>query len=241
MSSSTPQLIVHHLQVGQGERIPFLLEELGIPYELKLYQRAPIFSPPELRQLHPLGASPVFEDRTTNPDSPLLLAESGAITEYIINKYGNGRLALPPSHPNYADYLYWFHFSNSSLQPAIMRLFYARGMAEPGNPRLKMTEERMELAVQHLNDRLSKTLYLAGDEFTAADVMTLWTFTTGRKFSSSDLSKYHGILAWMKRCTNRPAYRAALKKSDPDLNVEGLISAEGPEIFGPLKAMTQKK
>lgn len=220
-----------------------MLEELGIPYELKLYQRSPLLSPPELKEMYPMGASPLLQDATFDPGNPLLLAESGAIVEYLIHRHGNGRLALSPSHPNYADYLYWFHFSNASLQPAIFRRALTRGLvSSEQDPRYKGNDARVHTAVSHINNRLSSNKYLAGDEFTAADVMTLWCFTTMRKFEPMDLSGYPGVLAWLKRCTERPAYRKAMEKSDPELDLEAGISAEGPpviELFA--KAMALKK
>ncbi|KAF2646692.1 glutathione S-transferase [Massarina eburnea CBS 473.64] len=238
------KLTVHHLQVGQGERIPFLLEELAIPYELKLYQRSPLLSPPELKAKHPMGASPVIEDATFDAANPLVLAESSAIAEYIIHKHGNGRLALPPSHKNYADYVYWFHFSNSSLQPGIFRRAMAQGMLpSEEDPRYVANDARVKVAVSHLNNRLLATnAYLAGDEFTAADVMTVWCFTTMRKFAPIDLTEYEGILSWLKRVSQREGYQKAMKKCDPDLSIEEGISAKGPpmlEIF--VKAMALKK
>jgi glutathione S-transferase len=103
-------LTVHHLGKSQSERIVWLCEELGIPYELRRYDRDPvtILAPAEYRALHPIGAAPVITD------GDLVLAESAAITEYIIVKHGNGRLALGPSHPGFAAYLYWFHFANGT-------------------------------------------------------------------------------------------------------------------------------
>jgi glutathione S-transferase len=227
-----PNLTVHHLQIGQGERIPFLLEELNIPYKLKLYQRDPVFSPPELRALHPMGSSPVLEDATFNAQNPLLLGESGAVVEYIIHKHGNGRLALPPSHPNYADYLYWFHFANSTLQPGITRRI---GM-KPEDPRYKLTGERLQRMLAHIENRLAGNAWLAGEEFTAADIMTVWSLTTMRKFVAVDLGAFGAILEWLKRVTDRPAYRIAKTKCDPDLVIEELISAKGPALFAPVAA-----
>lgn len=228
-----PDITVHHLQIGQGERIPWLLEELGIPYEIKLYQRAPIFAPPELQALHPMGASPVIEDATFDKEHPLLLAESGAITEYLIHKHGNGRLALPPSHPNFADYLYWFHFSNSNLQTVLFRRALVRSMSSGvEDPRYKSADARAVRALKHFENRLANNTWLAGDEFTAADVMTVWCMTTMRKFEPVDLTDYPGIQKWLKRCSDRPAYRTAMKKGDPDLVIEDSISVKGPELFG---------
>lgn len=231
------KLTVHHLQVGQGERIPFLLEELGIPYELKLYQRDPFLAPPALKAVHPMGAAPVLEDATSDPKNPLLLAESGAIVDYVIAKYGNGKLALPPSDPNYADYLYWLHYANGNLQPTIMRRWQAR-MQAGGNvehPIFKSNDERVKRALQYTNERLSKNQYLAGSEFTAADVMMVFSFTTMRKLEPIDLTEYPAIHVWLKRCTDRPAYRTAMKKSDPELDVEAGVSVQGPPLAGPGK------
>lgn len=227
---STPNLVVHHLQIGQGERIPWLLEELGIPYKLELYKRSPLLSPPELQAKYPTGASPVLED-LTDPSNPITFAESGAICEYIIHKYANGRLALPPSHKNYSDYLYWFHFSNATLQSSIMRRAMTRGMVGEQDPRYLGNAARVAKALKHVNNRLLETgAWFAGDEFTAADVMIGTSFTTMRKFEPMDLSEYEGILGWLKRVGEREAYRRAMAKSDPDLDVDAGLSAQGPEV-----------
>lgn len=227
---SSPKLIVHHLQIGQGERIPWLLEELNIPYELKLYKRSPLLSPPELQAKYPIGASPVFED-LTDPSNPIIFAESGAICEYIIHKYASGRLALPPSHKNFSDYLYWFHFSNATLQSTLMRRAMVRGMVGEKEPRYLGNAARLAKALQHANKRLLETgAWFAGDEFTAADVMIGTSFTTMRKFEAVDLSEYEGILAWLKRVGEREAYRRAMGKSDPELDVDAGLSAKGPPV-----------
>ena len=109
-------LTVHHLGISQSERIVWLCEELEIPYELKRYERDPVtrLAPPEYKALHPFGTAPVITD------GDLLMAESGAILEYIIAKYGTGRLAVKPDSPQFAEYLYWFHFANGSMMPAGM-------------------------------------------------------------------------------------------------------------------------
>lgn len=238
---SSPNLTLHHLQIGQGERITWLLEELAIPYKLETYKRSPLLAPPELKAKHPIGASPVLEDHT-DPSNPISLAESGAICEYIIHKYGNGRLALPPTHKNYADYLYWSHFSNATLQPGIFRRAMTRGMVGENDPRYKGNDARVKTAVGHLNARLLKTgAWLAGDEFTAADVMTGWCLSTMRHFESVDLTEYEGILNWHKLIGEREAYRRAMSKSDPDIDIDEGLSAKGPpviEMF--VKAMALK-
>lgn len=239
---SSPKLIVHHLQVGQGERIPWLLEELGIPYELKTYKRSPLLAPPELKAVYPMGASPVLED-LSDASNPVKIAESGAIVEYILKKYTNGQLALDPSNKNFADYVYWLHFGNGSLQPSIFRLAQSRGMASESDPRVLSNKARVATAISHMNQRLQKTgAWLAGDEFTAADIMTGWCFTTMRKFEPIDLSEYQAVLDWLQRIGKREAYRRAMGKADPDLNIEEGLSAKGPPLVEAFaKAMALKK
>jgi len=221
-------LTVHHLQRGQGERIPWLCEELGIEYELKLYQRAPFFSPPELLALTPLGASPVMEDTTFDASHPVKLAESAAIVEYINVRHGYSKMALPPTHKDYADYLYWFHMANGNLQPSVQRALHIRMLKlDPDNRTRQNVNGRLDKILNHYNDRLKQVTWLAGDDFTAADIMSVWSFTTMRLFHPMDLTGYDGILAWLKRVGERPAYRKAMEKSDPGFTP--LLGAEPPE------------
>src|ERR687888_2475252 len=124
-------LTVHHLGRSQSERIVWLCEELGLDYELKRYDRAPLLAPPEYKALHPIGTAPVITD------GRLALGESGAIVEYILARYGNGRLARQPHHPEFANYLYWLHFANGSFQALLHRTLIARRLEPPaGDPGL---------------------------------------------------------------------------------------------------------
>jgi glutathione S-transferase len=207
-------LKIHHLGQAQSERIVWLCEELGVPYELALYERDPVtrLSPPALKALHPLGAAPVLEDEG------VLLAESAAISEYIILKHGRGRLRLGPDHPDFASYLYWFHFANGNLQPAMgrsMMLGWA-GLA-PDHPMQRAVQGRLDKVMALVEARLGTADYLAGQEFTAADVMSVFSLTTMRLFQPVDLAPYPNILAYLQRIGARPAYRRAMAKSDPDL------------------------
>src|SRR4029078_164574 len=106
-------LTVHHLGISQSERIVWLCEELSIPYQLVNYERDPVtrLAPAQYKALHPFGTAPVIVDGS------VVLSESGAIIEYIIARHGKGRLAVRPDAPNYADYLFWFHFANGSMMP----------------------------------------------------------------------------------------------------------------------------
>jgi glutathione S-transferase len=205
---------IHHLGISQSERIIWLCEELGLPYELKHYTRDAItrLSPPDLRQLHPLGAAPVIED------GELMLAESAAIVEYIITVHGDGRLKLTPPHPDYAAYLYWFHFSNGNLQSVMLRnMSLQRVGLAADHPALVATRDRVERVLSLLEERLGQVPYLAGSEFTAADVMSLFSLSTMRLFQPLDLSGYPHILAYLQRLGERPAYRRAMAKGDPDM------------------------
>ncbi len=207
-------LRIHHLGHSQSERIVWLCEELGVPYELTLHNRDPvtILSPPVLRTLHPLGAAPVIED------DGLVLAESAAIAEYIIVKHGGGRLRLGPDHPDYSSYLYWFHFSNGNLQPAMGRLMMlGRVGLAPDHPVQMTVQGRLDRLLALIEARLGEADYLAGNAFTAADIMSVFSLTTMRIFQPLDLGPYRDILAYLQRIGERPAYRRAMAKCDPDL------------------------
>lgn len=207
-------MIVHHLGKSQSERIVWLCEELGIPYELRVYDRDPVtrLAPPDYKALHPMGAAPVITD------GDLVLAESGAIIEYIVAKYGKGRLTLAPDHPDFAQFLFWFHFANGTLQPATGRnMILARLKLPEDNPVLRAMKGRLDLALGLVEARLTKTAFLAGSEFTTADIMIVFTLTTMRLFLPFDLAPYPAILAYLQRIGARPAYRRAMQKGDPDM------------------------
>jgi glutathione S-transferase len=207
-------LTIHHLGHSQSERIVWLCEELGIPYELRHYRRDAItrLSPPELRALHPLGAAPLIED------GDLLLAESAAIVEYIIVRHGGGRLRLDPSHPDYAAYLYWFHFSNGNLQPVMGRLMVvSRTGLAADHPVQASVQVRFDRVMELIETRLREVPYFAGSEFTAADIMSVFSLTTMRLFQPVSLGPYPSILSYLQRIGERPAYRRAMAKGDPDL------------------------
>ncbi len=205
-------LTVHHLGRSQSERVVWLCEELGLDYKLVRYQRdaKTRLSPPELKALHPLGAAPLIED------DGVWLAESGAIVDYILGKYGKGRLAYGPEAPEFAAYLYWLHFANGTLQPAMGRnLILSRLKLPPDNPVLSAIQERLDRAMRHLDGRLEASPHLAGEAFTAADVMTVFSLTTMRLFYPADLTPYPAVLAYLQRIGARPAYRRAMEKGDP--------------------------
>jgi glutathione S-transferase len=204
-------LTVHHLGVSQSERIVWLCEELGIDYVLKHYDRVPPGrgpAPPEYKALHPLGTAPIITD------GDVVLPESGAIMEYIIGRYGSGRLAVAPDAPNFADYLFWFHFANASMLPS--QTGAPRDGAEE-SPRAQFMRARSERAWTLVEARLGASAYFAGDAFTAADIIMGFNLTTMRVFIPRDLSPYPNILAYLKVIGERPGYRRAMQKGDPQM------------------------
>jgi glutathione S-transferase len=203
-------LTVHHLGISQSDRIVWLCEELAIPYRLIRYERDPVtrMAPPEYRALHPFGTAPVITDDT------LVLGESGAIIEYIIAKYGNGRLAVTMDRPDFADYLFWFHFANGSVMPSCMLDLAANIMGGKSNA-LSALRERSSRAFAMIDGRLAEVPYLAGREFTAADIIMLFPLSTMRAFVPRDLTPYPHIRAYLGRIAERPAYQRAMTKADP--------------------------
>jgi glutathione S-transferase len=207
-------LKIHHLGRSQSERIVWLCEELGLPYEIQHHVRDPVtmLSPPSLTALHPLGAAPLLED------GDLLLAESAAIVEYIIAKHGGGRLKPGPDQPGYADFLYWFHFSNGNLQPAMGRLMVmSRAKLPADHPVLVSVQGRLARVLSLMENRLGDVPYLAGPAFSSADIMSVFSLSTMRSFQPLDLAAYPNIRAYLQRIGERPAYRSAMAKGDPDL------------------------
>ena len=151
-------------------------------------------------------------------DDELLLAESAAITEYVIARHGGGRLRLGPDHPDFASYLYWFHFANGNLQPVMGRLMVVgRAGLPPDHPVQVAAQGRLDRVVALVEARLGEADYLAGSEFTAADIMSVFSLTTMRLFQPLDLRPCPNILAYLRRIGTRPAYRRAMAKGDPDL------------------------
>lgn len=211
-------LKVHHLGHSQSERIVWLCEELELPYELVKYDRDPVtrLSPPALLAKHPLGAAPLLEVDDT------LLAESGAIVDYLLARYGGGRLQYCGDHPDFATFLYWFHFANGNLQPTMFRAMTAKrcGAAED-HPVRRSVDARLAQILALIDERLAASPYLAGDDFTAADIMSVFSLTTMREFHPVDLAPYTNLRAYLERIAERPAYRRAREKGDPDLAALG--------------------
>ncbi|WP_315742496.1 MULTISPECIES: glutathione S-transferase family protein [unclassified Bradyrhizobium] len=209
-------LTVHHLGRSQSERIVWLCEELDIPYELKTYARDAdtMLAPPEYKALHPIGSAPVITD------GGVVLAESAAIVDYIVAKYGQGRLTLRADDPGFAAFLYWFHFANGTLQPGLGRLMILNRLTSAeDNPMLVAMKARTDRAFDLVEARCGEADYLAGSAFTAADVMIVFTLTTMRYFQPYDLGRLPNIRAYLARIGARPAYQRAMAKGDPGMEL----------------------
>jgi glutathione S-transferase len=207
-------LTVHHLGRSQSERIVWLCEELGVDYELKHYDRDPvtILAPPEYKALHPLGTAPVITD------GALVLAESGAVMQYILARYGDGRLAPRPDDAAFADYLFWFHFANGTIMPNMGRALLLRRLAvADDNPTAQWLRTRLDRAFDVVEARLGEAAYFAGGAFTAADIIMGFPLTTMRLYTPRDLTPYPNIRGYLARIGQRDAYRRAMRKGDPDL------------------------
>ncbi|KAK4628204.1 Glutathione S-transferase 3 [Fulvia fulva] len=220
-------LIVHHLGHSQSDRVVWLCEELGIKYELNKYDRSPVLSPQEYKDLHPIGAAPVIED-----DGGVKKAETEACVEWICNKHANGKLLVKPSETNYADYLYWYHVTNGTLQPAVGRVMALKmsGIKEE-DATLQRYTAKIHQVLKYVEERLSQTPWLAGDEFSAADIMIIFTLTTMREFCPVDLSAYNNILAYVQKIIARPAYKSYLQKGDPDNDIQKYAQGPPPPMF----------
>lgn len=208
-------ITVHHLGISQSERIIWLCEELGISYELKRYQRDPVtqLAPAEYKAIHPLGTAPIITD------GDLVLPESGAIIEYVIGRYGKDRLKVEPDSPNFADYVFWFHFANASMMPNLMgpMILQFAGIAGDDVPVLKSLLARKDSAFALIEKRLGEAPYFAGEEFTAADIIMLFPLTTMRSFCAVSLDDFPNLRAYLKRIGERPAYQRAMARGDPGM------------------------
>lgn len=209
-------LTVHHLGISQSERIVWLCEELEIPYQLVRYDRDPNtrLAPEKYKALHPFGTAPVITD------DKLVLGETGAIMEYILAKYGKGRLTVGADKPNFADYLFWLHFANGSFMPSALTdiVVTIMGGGEGTAPHIiSALRSRGERAWQMTEARLKEAPYLAGNEFTAADIISVFALTTLRAFVPRDLSGFPNIKAYLKKIAARPAYQQAMAKAEPGM------------------------
>ncbi len=214
-------IVVHHLNNSRSQRILWLLEELGLEYDIKHYQRDPktMLAPPELRQIHPLGKSPVIID------GDLMLAESGAIIEYLVGRYGNGRLVPAAETPEKLRYTYWLHYAEGSMMPPLlMKLifdrierapmpFFAKPVARAIARKTKSSfiEPNINRHLDYMEAELGKTAWFAGPEFTAADIQMSFPLEAAVSRGGLD-SKRPKLMAFLDRIHSRPAYQKAIER-----------------------------
>jgi glutathione S-transferase len=214
-------IIVHHLNNSRSQRVLWVLEELGIPYEIKRYQRdaKTMLAPPELRAVHPLGKSPVIQD------GEVTLAESGAILEYLVERHGGGRLAPAPGTPERLRYTYWMHFAEGSAMPPLLLLlifnriekapmpFFVKPVARAIARRAKESfvlpnnERNLDFMEGELRDRD----WFAGDEFSAADIQMSFPAEAARARGGLD-ERRPRLMDFLARIHARPAYRRAVER-----------------------------
>jgi glutathione S-transferase len=204
-------ITIYHLDTSRSERIVWLMEELGLEYKLELFQRNDNGSAPDaLRKIHALGKAPVIRDGNT------VLAESGAIVDYIVHRYAGDRLAVAPAAHDYARYIYWFHFAEGSLMSLlILALVLSRVPEADASPVRARVLERTKQTLAFIDSELAQATYFAGATFSAADVMMTFPFTTMRHFLKYDLAPYANILAYLQRIESRPAYQKAMALAGP--------------------------
>jgi glutathione S-transferase len=217
-------IVVHHLNNSRSQRVLWVLEELGLAYEVKRYQRdaKTMLAPPELRQVHPLGKSPVITD------GELTLAESGAILEYLVERYGEGRFAPAPGTPERLRYLYWMHYAEGSLMPPLLlklvfnRIetgpmpFFVRPVARGIARRVKGTfiEPQIVRHLDYLEAELGKHAWFAGGDFSAADIQMSFPLEAAAARGGLDATRPK-LMGFLERIHARPAYRRALEAGGP--------------------------
>lgn len=215
-------ITVHHLNNSRSQRILWLLEELAVPYTVRRYERnqATMQAPPELKAIHPLGKSPVVTDNSR------VIAETGAIVEFLIARFGNGRLVPPPGSDERLRYLYWLHYAEgSAMTPLLMKLVFSRLPA--GAPMLlrgvagriatlaqqRFSDPQIRAHMDYWDTELAKSEWFAGAEFTAADIMM--SFPLEAAASRADARSRPMVKAFLDRIHARPAYQAALRTGGP--------------------------
>jgi glutathione S-transferase len=217
-------ITVHHLNNSRSQRVLWLLEELGLPYEIKKYQRdaKTMLAPPELTQVHPLGKSPVITD------DDVTVAESGAIIEYLIERYGKGRLAPEIGTPERLRWRYWLHFAEgTAMSPLLMKLVFERVKVSPMPFFVKpiargiadkvltmMVEPNLKRQLDFMEAELSKSEWFAGDTFSAADIQMSFPVEASAQRAGLNASRPK-LMAFLKRIHARPGYRRALERGGP--------------------------
>lgn len=199
-------ITVHHLNNSRSQRILWLLEELGAPYEIVRYQRDATtnLAPPELKKAHPLGKSPVIND------GDVTLAESGAIVDYLVRKHGGGKLSPTVGTAEHEAYLEWLHYAEGSAMLPLMLQLYVMRLGEGGAPLKDRIDSENDNHLGYINQTLEGRDFIMGSQMTGADVQLSFVGEVARAFGR--LAKFPNIAAWVDRLHARPAFKRALEK-----------------------------
>jgi glutathione S-transferase len=214
-------ITVHHLNHSRSQRILWLLEELGLDYEIRRYERDPktMLAPASLRAVHPLGKSPVITD------GELTIAESGAIVDYLVERYGAGRLAPPAGTPERLRYTYWLHYAEgSAMSPLLLKLvfdkiesapmpFFVKPIAKAisGKAKSSFIEPQIRQHLDYLEAELGKSPWFAGSEFSGADIQLSFPLEAASARGGLDASRPR-LMDFLKRIHARPAYKRAITR-----------------------------
>jgi glutathione S-transferase len=202
-------ITVHHLENSRSQRVLWLLEELGLPYEVKRYSRdkATMLAPPELRQVHPLGKSPVIDDDGT------VIAETGAIVEYLVEK-GDGRFGAPAHRDDALRYRHFLHYAEGSLMPPLFTKLVLSRVPLFGKTAQKKFQPMIDVHLDYVEAELAARPWFAGKDLTAADVMMSFPLEAAVSRAAATEGRPH-LAAWLQKIHARPAYQAALKAGGP--------------------------
>lgn len=217
-------IIVHHLNNSRSQRVLWLLEELGLDYQVKRYERdaKTMLAPPELKAVHPLGKSPVITDEGK------VVAESGAIVEYLVDRHGHGRLAPPPGSDERLRWTYWLHYAEgSAMPPLLLSLIFNKVRESPApffvKPLLRSIADKvmdgfvrpqLKTHLDFMESELGKSAWFAGDEFSAADIQMSFPLEAAASRGGLDATRPK-LAAFLQAIHARPAYQRALAKGGP--------------------------
>jgi glutathione S-transferase len=199
-------IVVHHLNNSRSQRVLWLLEELAVPYEIKRYQRdsQTNLAPPELKQVHPLGKSPVITDGNRT------IIESGAIIDYLIRHYGKGRLQPGVETPEYDQYQQWLQYAEGSAMLPLMLNLYVGRLGEAGAPLKPRIDSEIANHLGYIDNSMAGRQYLVGSDLSGADIQMSFVGEVAGVFGVR--AQYPNLDAWTKRLHERPAYKKALEK-----------------------------
>ena len=199
-------LTLHHLNNSRSQRILWLLEELGTPYEMKRYQRnaETRLAPPELKQIHPLGKSPIITD------GEITIAESGAIVDYVIRRYGKGAMMPAPGSAEYEAYNEWLHYSEGSAMLPLMLNLYVSRLKEAGAPLHPRIDSEIANHLGYIDGALDGREFFVGPSLTGADIQMSFVGEMAKVFGK--LGPYPNLEAWLSRMHARPAFQRSVEK-----------------------------